>query len=166
MTVYIQPARRILRTGLFVACSILPRAGWCAEAVKPDVFIAATGGTIAGTQANVEQHGYTAGQLGVASLITAVPQLKDIATVTGEQVMNIPSQDMNDAAWLKLARRFCQRSRHGRCSIALGMGIGPPRGRRVADGMRRVRLNSRFGTERAYRSRLSPVPLARLRQAV
>ena len=101
-----QPAKRIWGIGLFFMCSVLPHAGWCAEAVKPNVFIAATGGTIAGTQANVEQHGYTAGQLGVASLIAAVPQLKDIATVTGEQVMNIPSQDMNDAAWLKLARRL------------------------------------------------------------
>ena len=106
MTPNMQPAKRIWGIGLFFMCSVLPHAGWCAEPVKPNVFIAATGGTIAGTQANVEQHGYTAGQLGVASLIAAVPQLKDIATVTGEQVMNIPSQDMNDAAWLKLARRL------------------------------------------------------------
>ncbi len=84
----------------------LPSTALCAEPLKPNVFIAATGGTIAGTQANVEQHGYTAGQLGVQSLIAAVPQLNDIATVTGEQIMNIPSQDMNDAAWLKLARRL------------------------------------------------------------
>ncbi|WP_216849837.1 asparaginase [Acidisoma sp. L85] len=98
-------ATQVLMISLVFA-STLPAAGWCAESVKPNVFIAATGGTIAGTQANVEQHGYTAGQLGVASLIAAVPQLKDIAAVTGEQVMNIPSQDMNDAAWLKLARRL------------------------------------------------------------
>src|SRR5580704_16733256 len=73
---------------------------------KPNVFIAATGGTIAGAQANIEQHGYSAGELGVATLIAAAPQLKDIAAVTGEQVMNIPSQDMNDVAWLKLAKRL------------------------------------------------------------
>ncbi len=101
-----QLAARILRTGTFVAAIVVPGAAWSAEPVKPNVFIAATGGTIAGTQANVEQHGYTAGQLGVASLIAAVPQLKDIATVSGEQVMNIPSQDMTDADWLKLARRL------------------------------------------------------------
>jgi L-asparaginase len=79
---------------------------WSAELAQPRVFIAATGGTIAGAQADVEQHGYTAGTLGVEALIVAVPQLKDIAAVTGEQVMNIPSQDMNDAAWLKLAKRL------------------------------------------------------------
>jgi L-asparaginase len=106
MTTNTQPAARILRIAVFVASVVLSGAGWSDEPAKPNVFIAATGGTIAGTQANVEQHGYTAGQLGVASLIAAVPQLKDIATVSGEQVMNIPSQDMNDAAWLKLARRL------------------------------------------------------------
>jgi L-asparaginase len=70
------------------------------------VFIAATGGTIAGVQKSVEQHGYTAGELGVAALVEAVPQLKDIADVCGEQVVNIPSQDMTDAVWLQLARRL------------------------------------------------------------
>jgi L-asparaginase len=73
---------------------------------KPQVFIAATGGTIAGVQKSVEQHGYTAGELSVAALVEAVPQLKDIADVRGEQVVNIPSQDMTDAVWLQLARRL------------------------------------------------------------
>jgi L-asparaginase len=92
---------------LVVLCSISTLA--CAQQPnKPNVFIAATGGTIAGAQTNVEQHGYTAGTLGIDALIEAVPQLKDIANVTGDQVMNIPSQDMNDAAWLKLAKRLQQ----------------------------------------------------------
>lgn len=73
---------------------------------RPRIFIAATGGTIAGAQADVGQHGYTAGTLGVDALIAAVPRMRDLAEVTGEQVMNIPSQDMDDAAWLKLARRL------------------------------------------------------------
>jgi L-asparaginase len=38
-------------------------------------------------------------------LIKAVPQLKDLADVKGEQISNIGSQDMNDAIWLKLAKR-------------------------------------------------------------
>jgi L-asparaginase len=97
---------RLQRCALLMSLCVAPVAAWSAELAKPRVFIAATGGTIAGAQANVEQHGYTAGTLGVEALIVAVPQLKDIATVTGEQVMNIPSQDMNDAAWLKLAKRL------------------------------------------------------------
>ncbi|WP_210215307.1 asparaginase [Lichenihabitans psoromatis] len=97
-----------LSRGILLAatCALAPAPAWAAAPFKPDVFIAATGGTIAGAQANVEQHGYTAGELGVASLIAAVPQLTDIANVTGEQVMNIPSQDMDDAAWLTLAKRL------------------------------------------------------------
>jgi len=35
-----------------------------------------------------------------------VPQLKDIANVTGEQVVRIGSQDMNDEVWLTLAKRI------------------------------------------------------------
>jgi L-asparaginase len=84
--------------------SLPPRFG--PIVAKPQVFIAATGGTIAGVQKSVEQHGYTAGELGVAALVEAVPQLKDIADVRGEQIVNIPSQDMTDAVWLQLARRL------------------------------------------------------------
>lgn len=36
----------------------------------------------------------------------AVPQLKDIAVVKGEQVVNIGSQDMNDEVWLTLAKKI------------------------------------------------------------
>ena len=34
-----------------------------------------------------------------------MPQLKELADLSGEQVANIGSQDMNDAVWLKLAQR-------------------------------------------------------------
>src|SRR5271155_3719905 len=91
---------------LAAICALAPAIAWAEAPPKPNVFIAATGGTIAGAQASVEQHGYVAGTLGIDALIPAVPQLKDIANVTGEQVMNVPSQDMDDAAWLKLARRL------------------------------------------------------------
>ncbi|MFL5320547.1 MAG: type II asparaginase, partial [Myxococcaceae bacterium] len=38
-------------------------------------------------------------------LISAVPDMDKLATLTGEQVANIGSQDMNDEVWLKLAKR-------------------------------------------------------------
>jgi hypothetical protein len=41
----------------------------------------------------------------VDALIAAVPTLKDIADVSGEQIASIGSQDMNDEVWLKLAKR-------------------------------------------------------------
>jgi L-asparaginase len=69
------------------------------------IVVLATGGTIAGAAATDVQAGYTSGQVGVEQLINAVPQAKKLATITGEQVSNIGSQDMNDQVWLKLATR-------------------------------------------------------------
>jgi L-asparaginase len=76
-----------------------------AEEARPKVVILATGGTIAGAAATQTQAGYTSGQVGVEALLAAVPQLKDLADVSGEQVANVGSQDMSDAIWLALAKR-------------------------------------------------------------
>src|SRR5258705_4057644 len=72
---------------------------------KPHVVIVATGGTIAGSAATQTEAGYKSGAVGFDILIAAVPQLKELADVTGEQVASIGSQDMNDEVWLKLANR-------------------------------------------------------------
>src|SRR5262245_31392244 len=76
-----------------------------AQAKLPGIVVLATGGTIAGAAATDVQAGYTSGQVGVDQLIAAVPQAKKLATLRGEQVANIGSQDMNDDVWLKLAKR-------------------------------------------------------------
>jgi L-asparaginase len=74
-------------------------------AKKPNIVIIATGGTIAGAAASQTSAGYSSGAVGVDALIQAVPQLKDLANVSGEQIASIGSQDMNDAVWLKLGKR-------------------------------------------------------------
>ena len=71
----------------------------------PTIVVLATGGTIAGAAASDVQAGYTSGQVGVEQLLAAVPQAKKLASLRGEQISNIGSQDMNDEVWLKLARR-------------------------------------------------------------
>ena len=72
----------------------------------PNVVILATGGTIAGTGAtSTTTVGYTAATVAVDRLIDAVPELKKVASVKGEQVMQIASENMNNEAWLKLAKR-------------------------------------------------------------
>ena len=76
-----------------------------AAAPLPNIVVLATGGTIAGAAATDVQAGYTSGQVGVEQLLAAVPQAKKLATLRGEQISNIGSQDMNDEVWLKLARR-------------------------------------------------------------
>ena len=72
----------------------------------PQVVVLATGGTIAGAAASDVQAGYTSGQVGVDQLLAAVPQAKKLATLRGEQISNIGSQDMNDEVWFKLAKRL------------------------------------------------------------
>jgi L-asparaginase len=71
---------------------------------KANIKILATGGTIAGA-GEAGGYGYTSGQFEVEDLISAVPGLDKTANLSGEQVANIGSQDMNDAVWIKLANR-------------------------------------------------------------
>jgi L-asparaginase len=73
---------------------------------KPNILILATGGTIAGSAETQTQAGYTSGQVGVDILINAVPQIKEVANISGEQIANVGSQDMSDEIWLKLAKRL------------------------------------------------------------
>jgi L-asparaginase len=69
------------------------------------VHILATGGTIAGAAGSEVDAGYRSGEVGVEKLINAVPGLRKIAELKGEQFAQVGSQDMNDCLWLKLAAR-------------------------------------------------------------
>ena len=71
----------------------------------PKVYILATGGTIAGSGSSAINSNYTAGQVAIGTLIDAVPAIKEVADIEGEQVVNIGSQDMSNTVWLKLAAR-------------------------------------------------------------
>ncbi len=76
------------------------------NASLPNVILLATGGTIAGTGAtSTTTVGYQAAKLPVESLISAVPELKNIANITGEQVLQIASEDMTVEGLLKIAKR-------------------------------------------------------------
>ena len=99
---------KTIRLGLvFAAALIVATGAWAAEETdKPHVVILATGGTIAGSAESQTQSGYDSGQVGVDVLINAVPQLDDLAVVTGEQIANVGSQNINDEVWLTLAKRI------------------------------------------------------------
>lgn len=88
----------------FVFILVFTCALYAQGAKKPRIVIVATGGTIAGSAASATDAGYQSGAVGVDILISAVPQLKEIADVKGEQVASIGSQDMNDEVWIKLAK--------------------------------------------------------------
>src|SRR5262245_65684220 len=88
----------------FIAMLVLAPAAFA----LPKIKVLATGGTIAGAQTTQADAGYKAGTFSVDDLIKAVPKLKDIAVMSGEQVANIGSQTMNHEVWLKLAARVPQ----------------------------------------------------------
>ena len=72
---------------------------------KPTIYILATGGTIAGSGSGTLDTSYTSGTVTVDKLIAAVPEINKIATIKGEQISNIGSQEMNNEVWFKLANR-------------------------------------------------------------
>ena len=72
-----------------------------------NIKILATGGTIAGVGKNSSATtGYTAGALGIDELLNAVPEIKNFANISGEQICNIDSKDMTDEIWLTIANRI------------------------------------------------------------
>lgn len=77
-----------------------------ANAQLPRVIILATGGTIAGAGQAADRAGYTAGKIPIDDLIGAIPTVKKIATITGEQISSVGSQDMTIDIWKKLAIRI------------------------------------------------------------
>ncbi len=73
---------------------------------KANVRIIATGGTIAGrADSAAVTVGYKAGELTVEQLIASVPGLDKLANLSGEQLCNIDSKDMQEKIWLQLAQR-------------------------------------------------------------
>lgn len=73
---------------------------------KAKIRILATGGTIAGVSKSATETNYKAGEVGIAQLLSAVPEVNSLADVSGEQIVKIGSQDMNDDVWLTLAKRI------------------------------------------------------------
>ncbi|MGD0975911.1 MAG: type II asparaginase [Candidatus Korobacteraceae bacterium] len=94
--------------GLALLVVLFAQMAWAADNL-PNIKILATGGTIAGAAAvNTETVSYKSAVFPVDTLINNVPELKKIANVSGEQISQIGSQDMNNEIWLKLAKRINQ----------------------------------------------------------
>lgn len=72
---------------------------------KPKIVVLGTGGTIAGTGTDAQDHVvYRSAQLGVEALLAAVPALAAYWLVS-EQVAQIDSKDMDVSVWRTLAQR-------------------------------------------------------------
>jgi L-asparaginase len=91
---------------LFLVVVILVpcQRGFCQA--KKNIVILATGGTIAGAAPTGTQVGYTSGQVGIDTMINAVPGIKELANIKGEQISNVGSQDISFDIMLKLANRI------------------------------------------------------------
>ncbi|ELD8804880.1 type II asparaginase, partial [Campylobacter jejuni] len=76
---------------------------------KSRIAILGTGGTIAGfIDSTIATTGYTAGAIDIDVLIKAVPQIRDLADISWEQIANIDSSNMCDEIWLRLAKKIAK----------------------------------------------------------
>lgn len=97
---------RTISMAVIVAALAVSLAPLHAQGKKPNVVILATGGTIAGAAATGTQAGYKSGAVNIDAMIAAVPGIGDLATIKGEQVSNVGSQDMSFEILLKVAKRI------------------------------------------------------------
>ncbi len=72
----------------------------------PNVVILATGGTIAGAGESSTGSAYTSGKVKIDAMIDAVPNIRKLANLRGEQISNVGSQDMSVKIWIDLANRI------------------------------------------------------------
>lgn len=88
------------------AMAAAPAPAPATQAGKPHVVVLATGGTIAGAGASaVNSATYTAAKVPVDKLLAGLPELGNIANVSGEQVFQIASESFTNKELLTLARR-------------------------------------------------------------
>ena len=90
---------------LVVLLTVGPQRTPAQQKALPNIVVLATGGTIAGAAATGTQSAYTSGAVTIDAMLTAVPGIRDLANIKGEQISNVGSQDMSFDIMLKLAKR-------------------------------------------------------------
>jgi L-asparaginase len=99
--------RPMIKTSVIAVVALVLSAPLAAtQAKKPNIVILATGGTIAGAAATGTQSGYKSGAVGIDTMVAGVPGITDLATIKGEQIANVGSQDMSFAIMMTLANRI------------------------------------------------------------
>ena len=98
--------------GLLASAFLMSSQAW-AQA-KSNVVILATGGTIAGAGASsANSASYAAAKVPVDKLIEGIPELKNVANVTGEQVFQIASESFTNNELIQLGKRVSQLLKQG-----------------------------------------------------
>ena len=86
---------------------LLSTSSSTAQTPLPVVYVLSTGGTIAGQGSSAtDLSNYKSGSLLGEALVNAVPQIKQIADVRVEQIVNVSSPDLTLDNWLTLAKRI------------------------------------------------------------
>jgi L-asparaginase len=93
-------------TGLMALMIMVGQPAKGQDIKLPNVVILATGGTIAGAGASSTGSAYTSGQVKIEAMIDAVPNIRSLANLTGEQIANVGSQDMSVKVWIDVANRI------------------------------------------------------------
>lgn len=96
------------RRALCAGCVALAMSAGALAAELPSVKIMATGGTIAGRGASATEAGYEPSEVAVEELIQNVPEIKDLAEVSGEQVLQVSSQNITPDDWLTIGKAVNQ----------------------------------------------------------
>jgi L-asparaginase len=101
-----KPRYRATSIPLILLLLVSAQIGLTQNQKRPNIVILATGGTIAGAAASGTQSAYTSGAVGIDTMLAAVPGVKDLANIKGEQISNVGSQDMTFEIMLTLAKRI------------------------------------------------------------
>lgn len=96
---------------VFAWLVVCPAPGWAQRVTGPTelpkVWVLSTGGTIAGQgQSSTDLSNYKSATLLGETLVNAVPEIRRVANVRVEQIVNVASQDITLRDWLTLARRI------------------------------------------------------------
>lgn len=70
------------------------------------IVVIATGGTIAGIGEKGKTVAYHAGEISVDEILNSIPQVNHLAHIEEIQLMNVDSNEMNEACWIKLANKI------------------------------------------------------------
>ena len=103
---------RLLAPGFIATLALLATVAlWAGQSPSsnglPVVWVLSTGGTIAGQGASpTDLSNYRSGSIAGEELVRSVPQLKEIATIRVEQVVNVSSSDITLDNWLTIANRI------------------------------------------------------------
>jgi L-asparaginase len=103
--------RQQLTVGLLLSALAAEAPAAAADAAKPRpvVWVLSTGGTISGKgTSSTSLTEYSSGAFLGEDLVAAVPEIKQVAEVRAEQIVNVRSSDLTLDNWLTLAQRIDQ----------------------------------------------------------